>query len=145
VKSLLSGSPGPTNYANDTCVVLPLSTWPSFVSDADRAEYNFYGYDLGHTDEDLGKNDDANAISTVPPASPVPLQDGATDLREDSVPAEFGFGMLSNPTVTGGYYNKPVLIRIPKTLEPLPPKYATSPQCSCGQGSNNDLGCEKVQ
>jgi hypothetical protein len=84
-----------------------------------------YGYDLGRIDEDNGRNDDMNAISMTPPTPPA-MADADQDPNakaesgEDTLPFDFRFGAQSPGG--GDYYKNPVPIRIPYSLEPLPPK-----------------------
>ncbi|KAF3034713.1 hypothetical protein E8E12_006522 [Didymella heteroderae] len=74
-----------------------------------------YGYDLGLPDFDTPRNKDDSAIAIFSPEigtrelySDLPLDDAEPRTRD------MAFGK-------GGYYVKPVPIRIPKSLEPLPP------------------------
>lgn len=50
--------------------------------------------------------------------------------EDDYFLTEFGFGvqMAEAASSSGGYYDKPVPIRIPKSLEPLPAKYELTPE-----------------
>ncbi|KAJ4334583.1 hypothetical protein N0V87_006728 [Didymella glomerata] len=74
-----------------------------------------YGYDLGLPDFDTPRNKDDSAIAVFSPEigtrelySDFPFDDAEPRIRD------MAFGK-------GGYYVKPVPIRIPKSLEPLPP------------------------
>ncbi|KAL1646669.1 hypothetical protein SLS61_007743 [Didymella pomorum] len=74
-----------------------------------------YGYDLGLPDFDTPRNKDDSAIAVFSPEigtrelhSDFPFDDAEPRTRD------MAFGK-------GGYYVKPVPIRIPKSLEPLPP------------------------
>lgn len=74
-----------------------------------------YGYDLGLPDFDTPRNKDDSAIAIFSPEigtrelySDFPFDDAEPRTRD------MAFGK-------GGYYVKPVPIRIPKSLEPLPP------------------------
>lgn len=74
-----------------------------------------YGYDLGLPDFDTPRNKDDSAISIFSPEletrelhNDFPFDDAEPRTRD------MAFGK-------GGYYAKPVQIRIPKSLEPLPP------------------------
>lgn len=74
-----------------------------------------YGYDLGLPDLDTPRNKDDSAIAICSPEigtrelySDFPFDDAEPRTRD------MAFGK-------GGYYVKPVPIRIPKSLEPLPP------------------------
>ncbi|USP79942.1 uncharacterized protein yc1106_07216 [Curvularia clavata] len=74
-----------------------------------------YGYDLGLPDLDTPKNNDCSAIATFSPQSQTMEIDGETsygDREPESKVVAFE---------KGGYYAKPVPIRISKSLEPLPP------------------------
>ncbi|KAF2480816.1 fungal-specific transcription factor domain-containing protein [Neohortaea acidophila] len=94
--------------------------------DADRPQYprvnshggwRTYGYDHGFPDLDLPNNDDTNVIQ---PRSP--------DLRRASVAAieDDSSSNDSDPKLIafepGGYYAQPVPIKLPRSLEPLPPE-----------------------
>jgi hypothetical protein len=81
---------------------------------ADSA-FTTYGYDLGLPDLDTPRNDDFSAIAIFSPQSDtMNLNDntpyGSADTRGKDMAFE-----------SGGYYAKPVPIRISKALEPLPP------------------------
>lgn len=107
---------------------------PPAEQEADWAEsVSFYGYDLGEKDLDLGKNDDTNAIARTPPGSREHTATPLSSQNGDTHPVEFGFRVQSACTNSGasGYYDKPVAIRIPRNLEPLPFKYV-GPDQACG-------------
>ncbi|KAF1949627.1 hypothetical protein CC80DRAFT_428834 [Byssothecium circinans] len=77
-------------------------------------EHTVYGYDCGLPDLDTPTNDDIHAIAILsPPSLPVDLDGqtpyGNTDFEGKDMTFE-----------KGGYYAKPVPIKIPKSLEPLP-------------------------
>lgn len=132
VKSLLFGphdllysSPVP---AFDTAANV---TYPSHVAYPlfdPTDETDFYGYDLGQADEDMGKNDDLNAISPAPPAPLTPQEQtqefiqGSGWASDDVLPFDFRFGNSSQrPSARrGGYYDETVEIKIPRSLGPLP-------------------------
>jgi hypothetical protein len=81
---------------------------------ADSA-FTTYGYDLGLPDLDTPRNDDFSAIAIFSPQSDTMVLDdnslsGSTEPREKDMAFE-----------SGGYYAKPVPIRISKAMEPLPP------------------------
>jgi hypothetical protein len=87
-----------------------------------------YGIDRGFKDLDIGKNDDANAITG---SSPI-VSRAHFDITShgESLPFEFGFGMETATSAFesgASYYDKPVEIRIPRILEPLPPKLLQNP------------------
>lgn len=86
-----------------------------------------YGVDRGFKDLDIGKNDDANAISGASPLTSRDHLDFVLDEESAEMPVEFGFGMNSPAIEDAGYYDKPVSIIIPKLLEPLPPKLLENP------------------
>jgi hypothetical protein len=113
VNSLLTGPPGETP--------------PGLVSSEVRgrrypigdSSYTTYGFDLGHPDLDTPKNDDANAILILsPPTGSVGFAgDGQYDASSN-----LSFRIRSKDIAfeKGGYYAKPVPIKISKSLEPLP-------------------------
>lgn len=74
-----------------------------------------YGYDMGLPDFDTPRNRDHSAIAIF---SPPP---GAMELQEDFPFGEAEPRIRSMAFGKGGYYASPVQIRIPKSLEPLPP------------------------
>jgi hypothetical protein len=83
-----------------------------------------YGYDNGRPDLDLPKNDDANAIMIFSP--PVSRENTMMDIKTDvefdySSEVEIGSRSRDMAFESGGYYSKPVPIKIPQSLEPLPP------------------------
>lgn len=85
------------------------------------------GIDRGFKDLDIGKNDDANAISG---ASPIAMREHielVLDVDGQLHPVEFGFGTTEAATDKGGYYDQPVSISIPRILEPLPDKLLENP------------------
>lgn len=91
-----------------------------------------YGLDRGFPDLDVSKNDDENALNGMSPATPndnmeVMVQNQFGD--DFYVPTEFGFGLQAKDTVfaKGGYYAKPVPVKIPRSLEPLPAKLLQNP------------------
>lgn len=74
-----------------------------------------YGYDLGLPDFDTPRNKDDSAIAIFsPPIGTVGLSGDAPLVDAETHTKGVAFGK-------GGYYVKPVQIRIPKSLEPLPP------------------------
>ncbi|KAF2112299.1 fungal-specific transcription factor domain-containing protein [Lophiotrema nucula] len=80
-----------------------------------------YGYDLGHPDLDTPKNDDINAIAIFsPPSGTMGWGDvtpyGSAEPKAKDIAFE-----------KGGYYAKPVAIKISKALEPLPPLLLENP------------------
>ena len=104
----------------------------SLVNNSSPQEYNFkgeprrrypvmdevsttYGYDLGLPDFDTPRNRDHSAIAIFSPAV------ATTELNDDFPFAEAEPRTKDMAFGKGGYYAKPVQIRIPKSLEPLPP------------------------
>lgn len=82
-----------------------------------------YGYDTGNYDLDLPNNDDTNAIMIVsPPASRENTFNERKSSTDSDWAGEFGFGSRARDMAfePGGYYTKPVPIKIPYNLEPLP-------------------------
>ena len=78
-----------------------------------RSSY-FFGIDAGFQDLDLGKNDDANALSGVRSST----KSGKSNGFEQTASAN------RDPC---GYYSKPVFVRIPRALGILPPKLTENP------------------
>lgn len=88
----------------------------------------FYGVDPGFPDLDMGMNDDANAIRG--------LRLGNGQFREElkgSAPedkpssGEVDKGKEKGLLGLKGYYERPVPVRIPRDLEPLPAKLRENP------------------
>jgi hypothetical protein len=78
---------------------------------------------MGYPDLDTPKNDDSNAIMVFSP--PVSRENTMTNVKsgsETDFASELGFGARSRDMAfeSGGYYAKPVPIKIPQALEPLP-------------------------
>ncbi|UPX18073.1 uncharacterized protein EKO05_0008390 [Ascochyta rabiei] len=74
-----------------------------------------YGYDMGLADCDTPRNKDDSAIAIYsPPTNTLELNDDLPLAGSKPQKKDMAFGK-------GGYYAKPVQIRIPKSLEPLPP------------------------
>jgi hypothetical protein len=95
VSSLLIDTPPEVKQGNQRYPIRePLST--------------FYGYDKGYPDQDIPDNDDMSAIVGSPAISQSTF---------DGAPAEQTETIAFEP---GGYYAKPVPIRIPNPLTPLP-------------------------
>ncbi|KAF1845811.1 uncharacterized protein K460DRAFT_115511 [Cucurbitaria berberidis CBS 394.84] len=74
-----------------------------------------YGYDRGLPDLDTPSNDDFSAIAIFSP------QSGTMDLDDDTPYGSADPRGKDMAFESGGYYAKPVAIRISKSLEPLPP------------------------
>lgn len=88
----------------------------------------FYGIDRGFRDLDIGRNDDWNAISGVTPQiSRGSGPNDTPDNEEDQFDTSFGNYKGEFERDAGSYYNKPVMIRIPRSLEPLPSKLVGQP------------------
>lgn len=91
-----------------------------------------YGLDRGFPDLDVSKNDDNNALNGM---SPVMDNDDMNVMVHNRsgddlyVPTEFGFGLQAKNMVfgKGGYYAKPVPVKIPRSLEPLPATLLQNP------------------
>jgi len=129
VSSLLSGPPG-MPYQSDRSSGesnRSVQDWSLQLNDPYQ-DTTAYGVDRGFKDLDIGKNDDANAISG---SSPITVREHLNLTLENGgelSPVEFGFGTENDPGFeNGGYYNKPVAICIPKILEPLPSKLLENP------------------
>ncbi|KAF2456685.1 fungal-specific transcription factor domain-containing protein [Lineolata rhizophorae] len=129
VNSLLSAPPvseASTGYSGAP------STERSYpVAETDDG-YTRYGFDCGQPDLDTPKNDDAHAIRPIF-SSPVAFAnlpfEGDPHYHSEAGAAEFGFGLRPKDIAfeRGGYYAKPVPIKIPKSLEPLPPQLHQNP------------------
>lgn len=73
-----------------------------------------YGYDMGLPDFDTPRNNDDSAIAIFsPPIGTLELNNDFPFIEPEPHSKDMAFGK-------GGYYVKPVQIRIPKSLEPLP-------------------------
>ncbi|ORY11400.1 fungal-specific transcription factor domain-domain-containing protein [Clohesyomyces aquaticus] len=115
VQSLLTGPPGDSphgcNYENEHGRQYPICDSTTIT----------YGYDRGYPDLDTPKNDDPNAIAIFsPPIGSMGFEDegscGDTEVRGKDIAFE-----------KGGYYAKPVAIKIPKSLGALPPLLLENP------------------
>ena len=131
VNSLLTGPPG-YQYPADQSSTPRSNPEPNDWSIQYRDIYTdttAYGVDRGIKDLDIGKNDDANAISGSSPLSMKDHLDYVLDEEGSERPVEFGFGMKSNSQAVehAGYYDNPVTITLPKLLEPLPDKLLENP------------------
>lgn len=127
VESLLSGPPGIPHQSGTTSNPEE-QTWSEQYQDAYQ-DMTTWGIDRGFKDLDIGKNDDANAISG---SSPISLRDHLDlVLNNDGgyMPVEFGFGTETHNAAfeNGGYYQNPVAICIARALEPLPNKLLENP------------------
>lgn len=79
---------------------------------------HYYGLDCGFRDLDIGKNDDAHAISQMP-----------IDACHHEPPSHRGQPPIEAEVAHDreGYYTKPVAVRIPRALGKLPPKLTENP------------------
>ncbi|KAA8577158.1 hypothetical protein EYC84_007155 [Monilinia fructicola] len=130
VSSLLSGPPDAEpleQHSNSREWDYQSQDWTPYMHDVYQ-DTETWGIDRGLVDLDIGKNDDANAISESSPALVGIHQEFDVDNGGDLSPMEFGFGMESNETALEvGYYDKPVSISIPRALQPLPTKLLENP------------------
>ncbi|KAK7719935.1 hypothetical protein SLS64_002116 [Diaporthe eres] len=115
VNSLLSGPPGPVarQYAppSERAVNARTTLCLSHVT-------TYYGVDPGFRDLDLGKNDDAHAI----------IKSSRDSTAEDDMNAVESIRTEdTSATRPRGYYSRPMPVRIPQDLEPLPSKLRDNP------------------
>lgn len=103
VQSLLSApSAGSEQFHSGSGSETPTRQYP--ITD-EITHVTTYGYDCGEPDVDSPKNDDSSAVKIFsPPAMYISTQSGPKAIAFEK----------------GGYYAKPVPIKIPKHLEPLP-------------------------
>ncbi|KAF4842700.1 hypothetical protein CGCSCA4_v008439 [Colletotrichum siamense] len=89
----------------------------------------FYGYDLGFRDADINQNNDLGAISKTNSnvESSMTVMGGGRGGFPPLQPSGIGLQSSVLPRMTGGYYDRPILIRIPRNLEPLPSKLRDNP------------------
>ncbi|KAE9578997.1 hypothetical protein CGMCC3_g5105 [Colletotrichum fructicola] len=89
----------------------------------------FYGYDLGFRDADINQNNDLGAISKTNSnvESSITVMGGGRGGFPPLQPSGIGLQSSVLPRMTGGYYDRPILIRIPRNLEPLPSKLRDNP------------------
>ena len=130
VNSLLTGPPGPSyqqDFNSSGSAKRRSQETPLILAEPT----SYYGVDRGFKDLDMGKNDDMNAITGSSPKLSRDLKDFLNDgtADDDDCATEFGFGVETNDLDygPGGYYDKPVFIRIPRNLEPLPSKLRENP------------------
>ncbi|KAI9640778.1 hypothetical protein NHQ30_010618 [Ciborinia camelliae] len=130
VSSLLSGPPegAPSEqHNNDKEWDYESQEWTPYMHDVYQ-DTETWGIDRGLVDLDIGKNDDANAISESSSTLVDAHQEFDIEHGRELSPMEFGFGMESNETALEvGYYDKPVSISIPRVLQPLPTKLLENP------------------
>lgn len=125
VNSLLSGPPGPVQYAPPSQRALNART-TLCLSEVTTC----YGADPGFPDLDLGKNDDLNAIRGLRVGhgqSPNDFRD-LNNVDEDGTTAASPEGYKKKTSHSPkGYYERPVPVCIPQDLEPLPAKLRDNP------------------
>lgn len=130
VNSLLSGPPGPVGpvqYAPPSQRTVNART-TLCLSEV----MTFYGVDPGFADLDIGRNDDAHAIRGLQLGNRQTKGDFMGPAAEDGVDYSTSAGNtpgderieLAGPK---GYYERPVPVRIPRDLEPLPAKLRENP------------------
>lgn len=106
VESLLSGPPG-ISYQETPYTAVPTSREQAPLQYGDHCDdMETWGVDRGFKDLDIGKNDDAKAISG---GSPTTLREHLDLVRvtdDDYAPNEFGFGVQAKDIAfeKGGYY-----------------------------------------
>ena len=129
VNSLLSGPPDGSHTVTHAEQFTNITAYPVPDIGTDTVTY---GLDRGFPDLDVSKNDDKNALNGMSPAMvnddmEVMVQNRFGD--DFYVPTEFGFGLQPKDTVfaKGGYYAKPVPVKIPRSLEPLPATLLQNP------------------
>ncbi|CAK7220531.1 hypothetical protein SBRCBS47491_004220 [Sporothrix bragantina] len=120
VSSLLSGPFDPSSAAG-TPPANPTTQGDEAPSSGEVKDHHhhhrsscYFGIDAGFQDLDLGKNDDANALSGVRSNGKLGKSNGA----------EHAANPNQDPS---GYYSKPVSVRIPRALGNLPPKLTENP------------------
>lgn len=126
VKSLLSDD-SPADSGTESA--MPAS--PYGASSVSTPSVN-YGVDRGFPDLDLPNNNDSIALNGLTPSlSTVGLHSSEQDasIGDNDFPAEFGFGLHGTTTAHGhdGYYAKPVIVTIPRSLGPLPSTLQENP------------------
>ncbi|KEQ90307.1 hypothetical protein AUEXF2481DRAFT_34089 [Aureobasidium subglaciale EXF-2481] len=85
-----------------------------------------YGYDHGLPDLDIPRNDDNGAINPQTPAASMASPSTLSDIAWS--PSQLFESPVEKPAFEkGGYYARPVPIRIPLELEPLPAQLSESP------------------
>lgn len=124
VNSLLSGPPGPVIYAPPSQRALNART-NLCLSEVKT----YYGVDPGFPDLDLGKNDDQNAIIGLRPGSGQSPDDFKDVYADEDATANSPEGTSKSKAAyeRKGYYERPVPVRIPQDLEPLPAKLRDNP------------------
>lgn len=122
LNALLAGSPGRSQPFEG-------SASPSTSARLPPLHQTYYGLDRGFVDRDIGRNDDQNAISGHSPPLQRDALDTPSELGEQDLYPEFGFGMQQNSpsNEANNYYSGPVPIYISRDLEPLPQRYTFAP------------------
>ncbi|KAI9739834.1 MAG: hypothetical protein M1834_006555 [Cirrosporium novae-zelandiae] len=120
VNSLLSGPPELDERSQT------VASTPSRSSTYDTETY---GLDRGFPDRDIPQNNDSAAISGETPQELRATLDAVEHNDFDADFYEFGFGLRPRKTAfkKDGYYAKPVPVKIPKSLEPLPTPLLENP------------------
>ena len=126
VKSLLSDD-SPADSGTESA--MPAS--PYIASSVSTPVTN-YGVDRGFPDLDLPNNNDSIALNgSTPSLSIVGLHNPEQDNNsgDHDLPAEFGFGLHGTNAAHGhgGYYAKPVIVTISRSLGPLPSELLEKP------------------
>lgn len=121
VKSLLSDD-SPADSGTESA--MPASPYGASSVSTPTANY---GVDRGFPDLDLPNNKDSIALTgSTPSLSTISLHGSEQDPStvENDFPAEFGFGLHGT---TPGYYAKPVIVTIPRSLGALPSTLQENP------------------
>lgn len=121
VKSLLSDD-SPADSGTESA--MPASPYGASSVSTPTANY---GVDRGFADLDLPNNNDSIALNGLTPSlSTISLHSSEqeTSIGDNDFPAEFGFGLHGT---TPGYYAKPVIVTIPRSLGVLPSTLQENP------------------
>ncbi|KAK4992667.1 hypothetical protein LTR50_001001 [Elasticomyces elasticus] len=124
VNSLLTGPPRDEDTPGRWRI--GSSRYPKIEKDG----FTIYGYDHGHPDLDIPKNDDANAIAFASPATARVRPRGVHGTSPEPDARDYtalGSQVKDIAFERGGYYAQPVPVRIPIALEPLPPQLLQNP------------------
>ena len=125
VKSLLSDdSPADSGSGNE-------ATFPGKLNvGLFSYQKTTYGIDRGFPDIDLPHNQDMIALNGLTPTmGSAELDRNESDLRDEDLYSEFGFGLNASEGFNegSGYYASPVTVSISRSLEPLPPTLQENP------------------
>ncbi|KAK2754236.1 hypothetical protein FQN54_007115 [Arachnomyces sp. PD_36] len=82
-----------------------------------------FGIDCGHPDLDLNRNNDAAAIKDISTLDTT----WQTDPSKGSPKSDLGLQRSETVFAKGGYYSVPVLVNIPRNLNPLPDQLLHNP------------------